>query len=111
MKTFLAAIALALCIHLPINGQRPDDVYSIGKTNFAFYQAKDQTEVMSRGITIFDNSSRDFPYISGAQRLDCSSYTSLRAALLRKRLYQFSSFLNHALSFLAIRIQEHVLLS
>jgi hypothetical protein len=25
---------------------------------------------MSRGITIFDNSSRDFPYISGAQRLD-----------------------------------------
>lgn len=70
MKTFLAAIALALCIHLPINGQRPDDVYSIGKTNFAFYQAKNQTEVMSHGLTIFDNSSRDFPYISGAQRLE-----------------------------------------
>ena len=70
MKAFLAAIALGLCIDLPINGQRPDDVYSIGNTNFAFYQSKNQTEVMSRGLTIFDNSSRDFPYINGAQRLD-----------------------------------------
>lgn len=25
---------------------------------------------MSRGLTIFDNSSRDYPYINGAQRLD-----------------------------------------
>ena len=70
MKTFLAAIALALCLHLPINGQRPDDAYSIGETTFAFYQAKNQTEVMSRGLTIFDNSSWDFPYINGAQHLD-----------------------------------------
>lgn len=70
MKSFLAAIALALCMHLPINGQRPDDVYSIGRTNFAFYEATNQTEVMSHGLTIFDNSSADFPYINGAQRLD-----------------------------------------
>ena len=70
MKIPLAAIALILCSTFPANGQRPDDVYSIGKTNFAFYQSKDKTEVMSRGLTIFDNSSPDYPYINGAQRVD-----------------------------------------
>lgn len=70
MKTILTAIALTLCVHLPTHGQSPDDVYNIRQTNFAFYRHKNQTAVMSKGLTIFDNSSPGFSYVHGAQRID-----------------------------------------
>src|ERR1041384_1030288 len=70
MRKFLVSISVALCIYMPATAQRPDDVYSIGKTSFAFYQAKNQTTVMSDGLPIFDNSSRDYQYVDGAQRLE-----------------------------------------
>lgn len=70
MKTILITIALSLCVHVSAYSQKPDEVYRVGKTHFAFYQAKNETEVMSPGFTVFDNSSGDFPFINGAQRLD-----------------------------------------
>ncbi len=70
MKTILVAIGFTLCLNLPANGQQISDVYSIGKTYFAYSSAKDQTQVMSKELTLFDNSGPYYPFVKGAQRLD-----------------------------------------
>jgi hypothetical protein len=72
MKSLVLVISLTFCLHYAVRGQNqnPDDVYSIGQTNFAFYANKNQTEVMAGGFTIFDNSRNGFGYVNGAQRVD-----------------------------------------
>lgn len=70
MKTLTVVILTVLCVCVPSLAQTPNDVYNIGKTIFGFDQSKNQTSVMSHGLTIFDNSSPDYSYVDGAQRLE-----------------------------------------
>ena len=70
MKTILVAIGFTLCLNLPANGQQISDVYSIGKTYFASSSTRAETEVMSKELTLFDNSGPYYPFVKGAQRLD-----------------------------------------
>lgn len=55
-KTVFVLVVLASSLYLPAHAQNqtPDDVYSIGKTNFAFYASSNTTEVMAGGLTIFE---------------------------------------------------------
>lgn len=63
-------VALLLFVTGIARSQRPDDVYAIGQTTFAYYGRENKTEVSSKGIAVFDNSRSGFQYIHGAQRVE-----------------------------------------
>jgi hypothetical protein len=61
---------MALCLSAAAQSNRPDEVSLINDIYFAYYRNTDKTMVMSKGITIFDNSQDGFHYFQGAQRVD-----------------------------------------
>jgi hypothetical protein len=68
MKFFLfGVLLLTVCAahDSPAQSRSPDDVYSIGKTSFAYYQSENKTEVASKGIAVFDNSRSAFNTFTG----------------------------------------------
>ncbi len=68
---FIVALFIACAIPAPAQSNRPDDVYLVGNTLFAYYKNKDKTEVSARNtIALFDNTRSGFSFVHGAQHVD-----------------------------------------
>jgi hypothetical protein len=70
--TRLSILLILLWVWVPClfaQDDQPDSVSKINNAMFAYYQKKDQTQVIAGGVVIFDNHTSEFPVAKGAQTI------------------------------------------